>query len=73
MNTTETLNEIVYEEARKYTKENNLLWDMRPDDIRDYKSLLRAVNEVFSRNSLDNPQANAYKNKMRSLLNEHRS
>jgi len=67
------INERLYEVARRFTNKHNLLWQMKPADIVDYESLVKAANEVFARNSLPNPQAQYYSSRMRILLNAHRS
>jgi len=66
-----THNEELYQDARRYAREHNLLWSMHPDDIRDYQTLKWAVNEVMTRNAINDPQARMFVNYMRDLLNKH--
>ena len=41
----------IYEKARAYAKEHWLLSDMDVEDIKDYRTLKRAAQEVESRSS----------------------
>lgn len=63
--------EATLEEARRYTKEHSLLWNMNPDDIKDYESLRKAVLEVEQRNSTGRPQARMFIRYMADLHRKH--